>query len=264
MADTNNGTVGVRRQYGNTQGQYDNYSWSTLDLFGTPDAPGLYPQMRYKNVQIKKSMDDRRNFLASIQIEFAGKNAKQLNAWWNTFQASNRAKGFRFTLGSFMANQLDQISTYGFSLQEKRWKIDPDMGPCLYVWQIDPVTIFEFNQPNGRDTKPQNIRFWNTKADTQLYLPADQFYLESNPIFPGKRSPSPLTPPNPIFNPGWIPDQRCPCELILVHTPQIYFGILVKQNHYGLRKTTGPFIFKGWLSLASVKSKLEPITSFVG
>ena len=185
MAETNNGTVGVRRQYGNTQGQYDNYSWSTLDLFGTPDAPGLYPQMRYKNVQIKKSMDDRRNFLASIQIEFAGKNAKQLNAWWKTFQAANRAKGFRFTLGSFMANQLDQISTYGFSLQEKRWEADPDIGPILYVWQIDPVTIFEFDQPNGRDTKPENIRFWNTKAATQLYLPADQFYLESNPVFPG-------------------------------------------------------------------------------
>jgi hypothetical protein len=185
MAIENNSIVGVRRQYGNTQGQYDNYSWSGLDLFGTPDAPGLLYQMRYKAVQIKKSMDDRRNFLASIKVEFAGKHAKQLNNWWKTFQVANQSKGFRFTLSSFMASQLDQISTYGFSLQEKRWEMDPDLGPLLYVWQIDPVTIFEFDQPDGRLTKPAQIRFWNTKAATQLYLSADQFYLESNPIFPG-------------------------------------------------------------------------------
>ncbi len=93
MAENNNGTVGVRRQYGPSAGQYDNYSWSTLDLFGTPDAPGLYPQMRYKNVQIKKSMDDRRNFLASIQIEFAGKYAKRLV---ENLPISQQGKGLPF------------------------------------------------------------------------------------------------------------------------------------------------------------------------
>lgn len=184
MADQNS-TVGVRRQYGNYQGFYDGYMWSPMDLYGTPDNPGLYYQMRYKNVQIKKSMDDRRNFLSSLQIEFAGKHAKQLNAWWKTFQSVNQSKGFRFTLSSYMANELDQISTYGFSLQEKRWDLANDFGPTLYVWQIDPVTIYEFNQPDGKATKPDSIRFWNTKTDTNLYLSADQFYLESNPIFPG-------------------------------------------------------------------------------
>jgi hypothetical protein len=185
MATENNSLVGVRRQYAQNQGTYDAYSWSTMDLFGMPDAPGLYPQMRYRTVQIKKSLDDRRNFLASIKVEFAGKHARQLNSWWETFQSANQSKGFRFTLSSFMANQLDNISTYGFSLQEKRWEMDPDLGPLLYVWQIDPVTIYEFDQPDGRITKPAQIRFWNTKAATQLYLSAEQFYLESNPIFPG-------------------------------------------------------------------------------
>jgi hypothetical protein len=155
-----------------------------MDLYGTPDNPGLYFQMRFKASSIKKSMDDRRNFLASLPVEFTGKHARILNDWWDTFQAANQSKGFRFSLSSYMANQLDYISSYGFSLQEKSW-VEEQFGPILYVWQVDPVTVFEFDQPDGKSTKPSTIKFWNTKGGTYQSIPAENFYLESNPIFPG-------------------------------------------------------------------------------
>lgn len=184
MSENNPRLTSVRRQYGQYNGFYSPNYFSPMDLYGTPDNPGLYFQMRFKASSIKKSMDDRRNFLASLPVEFAGKHARVLNDWWDTFQAANQSKGFRFSLSSYMANQLDYISSYGFSLQEKSW-VEEQFGPVLYVWQVDPVTVFEFDQPDGKSTKPSTIKFWNTKGGTYQSIPAENFYLESNPIFPG-------------------------------------------------------------------------------
>ena len=66
MSENNPRLTSVRRQYGNFTGFYSPNYFSPMDLYGTPDNPGLYFQMRFKASSIKKSMDDRRNFLASL------------------------------------------------------------------------------------------------------------------------------------------------------------------------------------------------------
>jgi hypothetical protein len=140
--------------------------------------------MRFGDSQIKKVMDDRKNFLAGLPLEFDGPHAKRLNSWWKQFQADNSFQGTRLTLAGFMSYTMDSVSTYGFSLLEKKWE-DGEDEPLLYVWPVDPVTIFEFNQPDGKSLKPENIKFWNLQKGGFLELEASNFYLESNQIYPG-------------------------------------------------------------------------------
>lgn len=177
-------TLGTRRGYSTQQGQFNPSLFSNLELYGSPTSTGLFYNMRFTDSQVKKVMDDRKNFLAGLPLEFKGPHGKRLNNWWKQFQSDNSFQGTRLTLAGFMSYNMDAVSTYGFSLLEKKWEEGED-EPQLYVWPVDPITIFEFNQPDGKSLKPEKIKFWNLQKGGFLELEASMFYLESNQIYPG-------------------------------------------------------------------------------
>jgi hypothetical protein len=171
-----------RAGYGNLQGFYSDNGLSPTDLYGYAGTmeQGIYYRMRFGNAPIKKHMDDRVKFLSSIPMEFAGPYGEVLNAWWKRFESNNSPTMKRFNLQGFLAFLLDDVSTYGFSLLEKSW-VDDD----LFIWAVDPITIYEFNQPDGKLDKPNTIRFWQGQPGQISVLDASGFYLINNPIYPG-------------------------------------------------------------------------------
>lgn len=159
--------------YGPTRGWLDVFaSYGPLDLIGTSESPGAYYRMRYGHPIIKSILDRRKDIVASTPIRWAGPHEATLNAFWDRLAKTNP----ELKLSRLLAEIIDQKTSFGFSLYEKRWD---SLG--LNLWLVDPRSIYEFVQPDKFASEPAAIRFVSTAQSATFAF--DNFYLFSNRTF---------------------------------------------------------------------------------